>query len=223
MRLQNLRFILLLGTLAFGTSHAIPMVGDLDIDFRGNDWSGAYGQSSWTAGDVTAGAWIVTGLQNTIASGRNQITAADASSLYQDGTDGLGILAGEMDEIDLDEVMWLVFHSTQTLTGAWVTDLFAAPDGGRNGEDGGLLLFLADQSIEYFEFNGNYSDQANGEQFIDFMGSYNVAAAAFFATDTRGDEFSVAGFVSSVPEPGPLGLLALSLILVGVITRKRIS
>ena len=59
--------------LCAGAVNAATIIpDDLDVDFR--DWVGAYGQTSWTQDAVTATAM------------------PQGSLLYQDGTDGLGIL-----------------------------------------------------------------------------------------------------------------------------------
>ena len=218
------RFILLLSVFTAGTSHAIPLVGELGIDFRTQAWAPAYGQATYSVNGVTAGAAVVGGLQDAwAAQSTDPIQFVEPNQLYQDSIDGLGVLNGfyERDEIELDETLLVLFDSVTALSGAWITDLFDAPDGGPNGENGALVLLLDDFSLMNFEFTGNNSNQVNGEQYVDFLGTYNVLAASFFATDHQGDEFSVAGFVTAVSESTSLALLIAALLGWGLFARTR--
>lgn len=198
IRIFFFSFALLLFT--FTAAHAIPLVGDLAVDFRTSDWSGAYNQTSWAVGNVTATA------------------LPEGSRLYQDNIDGLGVLGGEPDEIDHAEQILVTFSGGMNLRGLWVTDLFQYPDGAGNpwGEHGTVLI----NGSYLFNFYGNDSDQANGEQYIDFGGPYLVISALFsvlpYGQNYTDNDYSVAGFVG-VPEPITLLLLGFGLVgLAGV-------
>ena len=74
---SKMKKILVVTTVLFliktGSAFALPFLStNLDIDFRDAPWSGAFGQTSHTVGDVTASA------------------NSGSRNLYQDSTDGLG-------------------------------------------------------------------------------------------------------------------------------------
>ena len=114
------------------------------------------------------------------------------------------------------------------MTGAWITDLFGAPDGGI-GEYGKVIL-NDDANLTFF-FEGNLADQANGEIFVSFgPTALEVWKGEFFVNnDIPGihnwdNEFSVAGFsnVTAVPEPATITLMATALLgLLGASLRTR--
>jgi len=181
---------------------------NLAVDFRTAPWSGAYGNTSWTVGSVTATASY----------------PDKTATLYQDSIDGMGILTPgyERDEIDTQELLTVTFGSSAQFTGVWITDLFKRTDGGV-GERGEVCI---NSGASCFQFDGNYSDQGNGEQFVAFAGGASIAVAdAVFrvrndidGVNPNNNEFSVAGFV---PEPGPLALLGISLVALGVSSMRR--
>ncbi len=210
--------ILVIATVIFliktGSASALPFLGtNLDIDFRDPLWTSAFNQPSYTVGDVTASA------------------NSGSRYLYQDTTDGLGILGGERDEIDNTEYLGISFLNPINLRGIGVTDLFAAPDGyGSRGEWGQALIYFADFSPRFeVNFYGNDSNQSNGEQYIDFGGPLaNVSTIYFQSYPTVGpgsvnNEFSVAGVnVAPVPEPATMLLFGTGLVgLVGARFRKK--
>ncbi len=124
IKLRVIAPVLVLGALLTGVASASIIPSPIAIDFREAAWAPANGLHSYTVGSVTA-----TALPNT----------PFARLLYQDGIDGLGILGGEMDEIDLMELLRVDIVGGKLLTGAWITDLFGTPDGGC-GEFGRLII-----------------------------------------------------------------------------------
>ena len=197
--------IFLSGTVAALTIPG-PIPGPLDIDFRSGDWSGAYGAHEYTFGDV-------------------QATAMWDKYLYQDTTDGLGILGGEPDEINycekLEVNLGLDPDEGIYVSGVWITDLYERPDG-VDGEEGRVTLALVGGGFLSFDFYGNAADQANGEILVNFGMPYLVDKAFFYIIgEPCNNEFSVAGFNAPVPEPATMLLVGSGLIgLAGVGRRK---
>ncbi len=192
---------------AFSMAANASIITDVDIDFRTVEWSGAWGQNIYSYGGVTVSALPST------------------KTIYQDSVDGLGILGGEPDEINLGEMMNISFNYKNSnflaLTGVWITDLFDAPDGGDiYGEEGMLQLTLADGSVFDYSFLGKYSDQANGEQYIDFGSKLVVTNALFQTNGVAGNEFSIAGF-TAVIEGSSLYFFGIGMLLLSFYRRKR--
>jgi hypothetical protein len=185
---------------------------NLEVDFRGKEWSAANNKHSYSVGSVT-------------------VTANPGSKLlWQDSIDGLGIRGGtQSDEIELYELLEVKFEGGKALSGVWVTDLFSAPDA-VIGEKGVIVINGGEKIIA---FDGNDADQANGELYVDFGGNIVVYKAEFYADYVPGinpadNEYSVAGFAGVVSdpivatEPGTLGLLAMgSLALLALGARRR--
>ena len=108
------------------------------------------------------------------------------------------------------------------LTGVLLTDLFPTPDGGPNGEAGWVTLFDGVGNVieEFFVNATEYVE--NGEFYLDFGAAYNPDHISFTADlEFAGSEYSVAGFTTSVPEPGTLALLGMGLLLVGFSRRTK--
>jgi hypothetical protein len=106
------------------------------------------------------------------------------------------------------------------LRGVWVTDLFKSPDGAGVGEHGKVVIKDSNGILHTFFFSGDLSDQVNGEQYIDFLGTIMVTEAVFSVVDYNGNltdnDYSVGGFVG-VPEPITMLLLGFGLVgLAGV-------
>ncbi len=178
----------------------IPAV--LDVDLR--TWVGAYGQSSYTVGNVTA--------------------APVVGNLFQDSTDGLGVLGGEDDEINVGESLTFTISGGFNMTGVWLTDLFAWYDpSGENfrADEFGYLILNGTTRFDFVAID-QYTG-SNGNFFVDFGTSFLVNSIQFFAGngDPR-NEYSVAGFVGSpVPIPGAVWLLGSGLLgLIGVRRKK---
>ncbi len=210
--------IIILSVLLSGVASASIIPTPIAIDFRSSAWAPATGLHSYTVSGVTATALP---------------SQPIASLLYQDGLDGLGIQGGELDEIDLMEILRIDIVGGKLLTGAWIADLFGTPDGGC-GEFGRLLI----NNTLMFTLDGNISDQTNGELYVSFGGELNVTTAMFLVDNMRpgcdptDNEFSVVGFTSmssetpetpTVPEPATLLLLGGGLAGAGVLKRRRRS
>lgn len=200
-------FLLLPVTVVLtSTAIAIPLVGDLAIDFRTDDWQGsdsAHNQHSYTVDGVTA--------------------IANPGLLFaNDSADGLGVQGGEYDEINYGERLEIYFTGGAYLSGIWITDLFDSPDG-VDGEEG-LVTLSTDLGGVAINFYGNLADQANGEYYIDFGTLFYTSSAIFEPIgETFNNEFSVAGFTGApVPEPATLLLLGTGLVGFAGFSRKKL-
>jgi len=197
-------FLLVFGMA--GLAIAIPLIGDLAVDFRTDTWQTA-----------------IQGNSNTATVGPITVTAMPQSAdLYTDQViDGIGVNSlgsDESDEVDGSETLAVAFTGGMLLSGLWVTDLFDSPDG-VDGEEGRVTL----NNATVFDFFGNQADQANGEIYVDFGGSIYVQNAFFeIIGESHNNEFAVAGItVAPVPEPATMLLLGIGLCgLAGVGRRK---
>ncbi len=191
-------FLVLVLALGSGRADAVSIIpSPLAVDFRTLDWQGAaHNQHSHTVDGVTATA----------------LPAAGAVLFANDAEDGLGVIGGEFDEVDGAEILEVSFATPRSLSGVWITDLFAAPDGG-DGEDGQVEVFFSGGGSAVISFNGNVAHQANGELLVSFGGGL-VERAVFRALDLGGpgNEFSVAGFAT--PEPSSTVLFGLGWLVV---------
>jgi len=190
----------------FSVAANASVIPDLFVDFRSTDWSGAWNKNLYTYNGVTISALPTT------------------KTIFQNKIDGIGILGGEPDEINPGEMMNISFNysasTASALTGVWITDLFDAPDGGINGEEGYVSLTLANGTVIDYSFFGNASHQANGEQYIDFGAKLQVVSAFFQTNGVAGNEFSIAGF-TAIPEASTISMLVIGLILMGFTFRRK--
>jgi|GEM_PF-4092991 len=186
---------------------AIPTVGGIDIDFREAAW-GPSGPHAITVGNVTA-------------------TAENNEYLFWAADDGLGILGNNQeDEIDTEEWLDITFATDTCVTSTWVTDLFDAPDGNGQHENGTVSLYLNNALLASFDFDGSTSEQGNGSQEVLFGSAYTVDHMMFTVENRTNNEYSVAGIETEacnvVPAPGALLLGTFGMGGVSYLRRRRV-
>ena len=189
-------FAIAIGGLVSTTASAITSVipSNLDIDFRDAPWtSDADNLTTFTVGDVTA-----TALERSTLNDDLSFSIVGEGTLFAaDPLDGLGIreTSNEADEIARFEVLSISFASSQSLSGVWITDLFAF-DNQANGDGSdpinGEVGYATIQYVDGFEtltFFGVDSAQDNGELFLDLDSYRQISQIDFFTTDIYNDDF----------------------------------
>jgi hypothetical protein len=203
---------------------AAAQANALVIDFGSAAWtSPAHGQNSYNVGNVTVSAYKLDANKETI----------NAKLFAADKDDGLGVLAGEDDEIDGTEWLEIVFTNAVSLENLSVSDFFPATnEKGRDGSDpirgevGYIQLFWGALDLGTTTIYGQDSIGLNGEQTIAFNGAgvtkiklWADPALRYTAPLGR-NEFSVKSI--EVPEPGIFALLGLGLMGLGL-SRRRLA
>lgn len=222
--LLNMKKILVsaLAAIAGVIANAVPVTGNLSVDFRHSDWSAADGQNSFTVGGVTA-----TGRYNTVLFG---IVPAN---LQQDGTSGLGVdspsynIGEDPNEVGPREILDIDFTALAGLdiTGVWLTKIF---EEGLFDDTGYVALFGAGNvSLGTINFTGNGND-ADGNLWVSFGGAFDLTSAVFYGEGLITRDYSVAAFTTveptqtSVPDGGMTGImLGAALLGLGVARRAK--
>ncbi len=155
--------------------------------------------------------------------------------LYWDGTDGLGIKTGELDEVEHPEILHLHFDAPVDFVSFDVSDLFIETRNGITFTERGaysLEIPLYDGSgilqVGGVEFLSTSNHCCNGEQteLVNLSGITDIYfSAPGNITGPLGPEdheFSLQAFTvyAYVTEPASLGLLGSSLLLLGFVSRR---
>ena len=207
-----------------GQGQAIPF--DPQLDFRAEEWSGADYASSYTQVDG--------GVEVTL------IALPSLAELFWCAEDGIGIRHNyEVDEIEADERLRVLFDTTVQLSAIYVSDLFV-----ENGysETGSYRLWNGSgpwgewQTLDAATLPGTGS---NGEHVLSFADAIAVTEINFKAPGLVGaedHEFSVAGFdllteqgpvdppsPGSIPEPSSLVLLSAGFVVLTAARRRALK
>ena len=213
-----------IGLAASYNAFAIPIVGNIDIDFRTDAWRIAIGSGNETAtiGDVTL---------NANNDGRDAVLTWDGGEpAPNDGIDGVGVDTDSSDDANPDEIdprgesLDVLFSSAMDLSGAWLTDFFDV--GGPYGDSQESGFYRLDfgsgfgSRVDFLAMNPD----PNGERFVDFGGTANGVVGIRFGVRNAAvnHDYSLAGIeLASIPEPGTLALLSLGLLGFGVRAASR--
>jgi len=198
---------------------ATPISGNLSVDFRHSDWSGADGQNSITVGGVTA-----TGRYTTLFSG------VVPAKLKQNSSDGLGVdspsynIGEDPNEVGPREILDIDFTALagMDITGVWLTKIF---EEWIFTDTGYVELFGAGGTslgIKNFTGSGNDSD---GNLWVSFGGPLDLTSAVFYGEGVVSPDYSVAAFTadvtrSAVPDGGMTAIM-LGVALLGLGAARR--
>jgi len=200
------------------------------IDFRDTSYSGAQGETSFShTGDgltldaFPGGAYLTWGSNDGI---------------------GVGGVAYEPDEIELDEILNITFDNSVLLSEIFLTDLFYEQRQEQWYEEIGAVQFMFDDGSLSGVFNFSQTDHtmlpdpaSNGEYVIDvaslvgpgaLIKKVGLAGLGYETVENirQDHEFSVAGLNISdaiIPEPGTLLLLGIGLLGLFALARTRLK
>jgi hypothetical protein len=187
---------------------AVPMF----LDFTGNFWSGAHGQTSFSQ---TYGSLEVT-------------LAASGPLTFNDhevgGTDSDGIGIGD-DEIGFGEWVEILFSSNVTVLGYGFLDFFAGEGPNGVGERADVNFTTAGSDVSSWDI-GVATDTRGGYSRMG-LDVGNVSMISLSGALGAYSDFALAGLwiddgtPVSVPEPGTLGLLGVGFAALAFRTRRK--
>jgi len=223
---RSSKFLAIISFLAGGVAtfaNAAP-TPQPQVDFRDSLFADAFGESNFSA--------EVDGIGFTLRAWREFSDGSrEEATLWWDETDGLGILSGEEDELDVGEVLEIDFDETIGLSHVFIADLFD------NEEWGGLVYsesgrIFTDTGFELLftasEVAGNWGNAVNGEALLtlDKTIPVNQLFLTVPGSAVGSQNFAVMGFIDppviqQIPAPASAALLLAGLSMLGIVRRRR--